>query len=375
MKRVNHILLLFVGLFTFFSCETNYSQYKVGEVPVTNDIFYEQYLERINQEIEKSPSNAELYYIKASKLLESKKNNSALRTIEKALDLLKDVSNKKYHLLAARIYTENEQFEKALQQLRQVEKFEETTAQTDALFANVYWRQGDYLKADSTSQSAIKKDPFNAEYYAIRGNVLWSMHDTLAARQSLLKSISLGPASTTYEKLLEVYLAEKNYEYGFQVLNHLINLHPEKLTLQYRKAEIYSNIDEEVKARTIWRSIINQYPESEEAYHNLTDMYLSNLRYDSAIYFQNQLIVRDSTNAEPYLNLARIYDRRFWYTSASDYYQRYLQLNPDNLVAQEELEKVENKVRYINRLQQEKERLSNASKLKTIKKEQPKKIE
>ncbi|MFW5760167.1 MAG: hypothetical protein ACOCXH_04200, partial [Cyclobacteriaceae bacterium] len=71
-------------------CENNYSRHKVGEVPVTNEVFYENYLKKINEAIEKSPSNAELYYLKAAKLLESQNHNSALRSIEKALDLLKN---------------------------------------------------------------------------------------------------------------------------------------------------------------------------------------------------------------------------------------------------------------------------------------------
>ncbi|MFW5759919.1 MAG: tetratricopeptide repeat protein, partial [Cyclobacteriaceae bacterium] len=235
-------------------------------------------------------------------------------------------------------------------------------------------RQGNLFKADSISKLAIAKDPYNPDYYVIRGKILWSMNDTLQARENLLKSIELGPATATYQQLLEIYLAEKNYDDAFQVLNHLINLHPGDLLLQYRKAEIFVNIEEEEKAKTVYRELIERHPESMDAYYNLSDMYLRKLRYDSAIYFQNQIIARDSSNADPYLNLARIYERRFWYTMAINYYQRFLQIKPENLVAQQELKKLERKISYVNQLQQERERLSNASKLNIIKRA-PKKNE
>lgn len=375
MKKVLYIHLVLIVSTLFLGCEKNFSRYKVGEVPEANEVFQENYLEKINKAIESSPSNAELYYIKAAKLLESKKNNSALRSIEKALALMKNEDAKKYYLLAAKIYAENQKYDKALEQIKSVQKLEQTSANTDALMADIFWRQGELEKADSISKIAVAKDPYNSAYYKIRGDILWSKNDTLAAKNTLLKSIELGPASATYQKILEIYLASKEYNDAFQVLNHLIRLHPDDLSLSYRKAEIYSNIDKKEDARSVYRDIIQKHPGSEEAYFNLSDMYFENLRYDSAIYFQNQLIARDSTMAQPYLNMARIYDRRFWYTLARDYYNRFLQLDPDNLLARQELEQVESKIRYVNRLQQERERLSNASNLRTIKKEQPKKIE
>jgi len=375
LKKALYIHLILIVSTFFLGCEKNFSRYEVGEVPAANEVFQENYLEKINRAIESSPSNAELYYIKAAKLLEVKKNNSALRSIEKALDLIKNEEINKYHLLAAKIYAENQKYNEALEQINIVQKLGQTSANTAALLADIFWRQGILGKADSISKIAIAKDPYNAEYYKIRGDILWSKNDTIAAKKTLLKSIELGPASATYEKILEIYLASKEYNDAFQVLNHLIRLHPDDISLYYRKAEIYSNIDKNEDARSVYRDIIQKHPGSEEAYFNLSDMYFKNLRYDSAIYFQNQLIARDSTMAQPYLNLARIYDRRFWYTQATDYYNRFLQLDPDNLLAREELEQVESKIRYVNRLQQERERLSNATNLRTIKKEQPKKIE
>ncbi len=370
MKKFLFIINILVIAF-LFGCESNHSQYKVGKVPAMDEKFYAHYLEEINQAIEKSPNDPELYYKKSVKLLESQKFNSAMRTIEKSLDLIEGNNNVKYYQLAAVIYSKNENYDRALSCLNIVKEMGENTARTDAIAANIFWKKGDLLKADSVSKNAIAKDPYNSEYFFIRGNIGWSMYDTLMARENFVKSLSIKPTNSAYQALLEIYIAEKNFDEAFSVLNKLIALHPNDLDLQYKKAEIYANINEEVKAKVVYRNIIDQFPDSYEAYYNLSDMYLQNLRYDSAIYFQNQIIAQDSSESAPFLNLAHIYERRFWYSSASDYFNRYLQLNPDNLVAKKEFEELQDKMNYINRLQQQRERLSNVKNLKTIEKETP----
>jgi len=368
----NFLSLLTILLLAFLlGCESNHSQYKLGKVPDMDDEFYNQYLDEINQAIEKSPNDPELYYKKSVKLLESQKFNSAMRTIEKSLDLLDKKASVKYYQLAAVIYAKNEAYEKALTCLNKVKDKGENTARTDAIAANVFWKKGDFLKADSVSKNAISKDPYNSEYYFIRGNIKWAMYDTLSARENFIKSLRIKPATDTYRALLDVYIANENFDDAFAILNKLIALNPNDLDIQYKKAAIHANINEEDKAKIVYRNIIKQHPKSYEAYYNLSDMYAQMLRYDSAIYFQNQVIVQDSSLSTAYLNLARIYERRFWYSSAIDYFNRYLQLEPDNLVARKELEKLEDKMRYINRLQQERKRLSNVRNLKTIQKEEP----
>ena len=367
IKRI--ILFLFPGIL-FLSCDYKYSSHKVSEVPDFNNDFYDNQLNYIDQQLKGHSADAMYLYKKALFLHQLQKNSEAVSVLKQALEY--DQNNESLQLLAAKLFLENEDYEKAAKAIAYLEQSQANSPAIDEVKARLKLANSELDEADELVDQAINKDPYNADYYYLKGKIKWQREDTLAAEEYYLKSIEITPDEIVYKELMDVLMAREDYKRANTYLDKLINLQPGNENLYFQKGIIFKNQENYDSARLYLKRSLELDSKFKEAYHQLALVSLNTYQYDSVNYYTEQALKLDPGYLPAYFTLAQMYDRRSWNSRAIGYYQKILEIEPENQIAQQELEKLYRKVAYLQQIKKAKEELKEKRQIETIK---PKEVE
>jgi len=107
-----------------------------------------------------------------------------------------------------------------------------------------------------------------------------------------------------------------------------------------QKAQLIYDARHYEQAETIYRSVINKAPERPEPYFALAKIHFMAEEYDQAIQYMQQAVTADSSNADYYAWLGRLYGMKFqeagflskmsWGSKSNDFTEKALETDPNN---------------------------------------------
>ncbi|MGK7396892.1 MAG: tetratricopeptide repeat protein [Candidatus Cyclobacteriaceae bacterium M3_2C_046] len=350
--------LLWVG------CDTNYSDHKMSDIPRFDQAYYQAMVRNLNEQIESSPRNDQIYYRKAQILNQLNNYNSAQLSIEKAIELNHNKPN--YQLLYATILHQKGNVEQALTAAQVAERSNIQSPELFALLGELYLKANQPEEAEQYLTKAIDLDQDNYRHYLLAGMVYLAHQDTITAEEYIIKSLELAPNQQAYAALVDINLYKKDYENAFKYLDLNLAQDPDNQELIYKKGRLLRLTGELGKAKTVFYDLLRHDSTHLATYDELSVLSFNTYKYDSAIFFANKALTLNQNHLQAYLNLARVYNRRGYYTASIENYKQILEKDTTHITARQELDQLYGKIAYLNRLKAEKERGENLRKINNL---------
>lgn len=349
-------MLLFVGA-ALVACDARYSEHKMGPTPVVDAAYQDQWLNYLDRRIKSSPRQDESYYRKALILASANDVENALPFARKATEL--EPENGLYRYFLAKLLYQVKDADAGLKEARMAESLGVEWPDLFVTLGALYLSKGQLDKSQEYLEKGLSKDPLSRDGYLQRGLLRMAKQDTAAAENDILRSLELGETPEGFNALIEISVYHKDYTKAFERLDKSLATDPQNADLLLRKADLLYATGRPEACKEVLFQLIRLDSMQIGYYNRLSTVYLDGYRYDSAIYYQNKTLQIDNKNKDALLTLARIYDRRGFYSSARDYFGQALELDTADAAVRDEIIKLNNKIAYIQRLKAERER--NAS--------------
>ncbi|HID40419.1 MAG TPA: tetratricopeptide repeat protein [Calditrichaeota bacterium] len=237
------------------------------------------------------------------------------------------------HFLKGLFYQEQEEFEKALVEFYQALSFDSTSAtiynsiaenhiklghfesahlllekalkldpdntQSLSLLADSYFRLRDDDQAIATYKKLLKIDPYNEEARRILIFLLEKNHRNEELAEQYEQLIGMyGERRQYYEKLVEIYLQQQEYDKGSRALDKLIELDPGNVRALYLKGVINQHMNQPDSALVSFNQALQANPEFVMAAEQMSMIYRNRRQWDKIIEVYTPLLqAKDSTIA------------------------------------------------------------------------------
>ena len=194
----------------------------------------------------------------------------------------------------------------------------------------------------------------NADLLAFRAQAHLELEDTVSAYRDF--KLSYQNDSTHSEVIIGIAkcaLVSQNVD--------TINYWTEKAVMMLKDdaasvetlAQLFMNQGKHFKAYEIYRGQLME--DNLAAGERVLTYWKGQERYDSMYYYADYLIRQDSLSVNGLLAKAYVFDKRGYYQSARNLYQKVLEIDSNHAVALEEIPKVDRKIAYLRQLRQRKE--------------------
>ncbi|NOQ13648.1 MAG: tetratricopeptide repeat protein [Methyloprofundus sp.] len=282
-------------------------------------------------------------------------------------DILQEVPDElEAKLLQVRLLLVKEQYTQAKAYLDKVIWTHPKSDDALVLLAQFYLVQGDRSQAYKKFKTALKLNPGNIQAFNPVYNDLITKGDTKYARQFLLKAIRKNPKQTLLlKKLIELNITEEKWQEATQAATRLTRVPKQKNLAKFYLANIFQGQGECEKAIVLYKELINDFPgqlrvlqsmnacykaldkqsemigflnkqleankDSIAATLVLSDLYVADKKYKSAIKLLNILIEKQPRSVLVRQKLAKIYIIQGERHQALSTYQQGLQVLPGNI--------------------------------------------
>jgi tetratricopeptide (TPR) repeat protein len=357
-----YILLLVITIL-FSGCNKKQPRYEITSTPVFDQEYYQNALAAVNETLDDNPENADAYFKKSKILLEIKEPKEALASIDKAISLAGN--NPDYSLVKIRAHAAAGEMPQAFEEAQQAIKIGNVSEELYSIVAEGNLQNANYRQALRYADAALSLNPNSAENYYRKGLAYVALSDTAKASVNFLKSLDYGKRpQEVYGTLVKMYVDFDNYGLAYQYLQEMEM--GENVKIEFEKARILRKVGQVDSATILLYSILHDPEKLQEVgevpvYQELKDIYLVARNYDSTLLYANKLLVLNEKDKEAIITIARVNDRRQYYSQAVGEYKRILEIDSTlqpqiHKLAAEELDELQRKIAYLQR-RREQERL------------------
>jgi tetratricopeptide (TPR) repeat protein len=258
-------------------------------------------LAKLNDEIEKSPNNGDLYNKRANYYITKKEFDLALTDVSKAMNI--DSSKAPYFLTLSDIYFAQGKVNNcqgAIQKSISLDpEFIEGFMKLAEL--NLYLKK--YEKTFEFLDKALDLEKLNAKAHFMKGITYKEMGDTAKAVASFKTTIDQDPEY--YHAFIELGLlySIKHNKIAVDYFNSAIRLNPTSVEAYYALGMFYQENDKFNDAINAYTKIIQLDPKNKFAHYNLGYIHLVYLKvYDVALKHFTNAIKCDPNYAEAFYN-------------------------------------------------------------------------
>ncbi|NOR79592.1 MAG: tetratricopeptide repeat protein [Methyloprofundus sp.] len=269
-------------------------------------------------------------------------------------------------LLQARLLLVKEEYTQAKAYLDKIIWTHPKSDEALVLLAQFYLVQGDRSQAFKKFKGALNLNPGNLQAFTPVYNDLIAKNDGKYARQILLKALRKKPQQTLFlKKLIELNISEERWQEATQVTIQLAKIPKQKNQAKFYLANIFQGQSECEKSVVLYKELIREFPgqirvlqamsacyktldkqsemigflhEQLDANKDniaativLSDLYVAEKKYKSAIKLLNTLIEKQPGSVLVRRKLAKIYLTLGESNKALSVYQQGLQVLPGNI--------------------------------------------
>ena len=351
---VNKLLFLGLAILVVCACQRKDLSYPLVEVPNPNTDFYESAITEVERRVQSNPNNPDAHFKKAIYLEALGDSEGSLAAIRQAITL---DATPEYLMKEAELLMILEDYESALNSVSRAQLLGGDYPDLWHLLARLNYRQGAFELALTQVDKALQKHPKGTQYHLIKGQTQWVLHDTLGAISSLQKAKE--HEDVRYQALKELVALNKaagDYESAFEYL--LQNRQEQKgdLNLIFVQGQLLKETAQFDSALSVF-NYLSKFDSSDfRPFFESSLIHFDVRRYDSALYYSDKVLALKPDHLPAMLTKARVYDRRTYYSSALKSYQAILAIDSTYTPAAEELEKLNGKIAYLQRIRQSRER-------------------
>ncbi|MEQ9468149.1 MAG: hypothetical protein RLN88_12100 [Ekhidna sp.] len=315
-------------------------------VPELHAGFYNEAMQRINDELESDPGNdklvdQKLFYCEqlgwpttCISALDAHKNKHGMtnQLVEQYIAYYR--RHERYQLLADLIDRWSEEYD--LGEKYAKEYIECLTRLGRKEFATIKLRK--YLVDHQSLDDLL----FASRQYL-------KLRDTALAAYNLGKVYQQDPNQELMWNYGNLLIGIGHLEFGFKVLDNLLDQQLLDKDQQIEYARLLNGNGRGTIARRIVKSFISQ----DTITYLLAEWYKNELLLDSASMILQEAVVRDSTDRKPIWKLGRLYEDRGWFSTSLDYFNYLVEMNPSDTLAIQRIDLIQRKIAYLQRLKLE----------------------
>ncbi len=212
-------------------------------------------------------------------------------------------------------------------------------------------KQQNYTSAIDWYNQSITINPNNAENQIGKGNALLELGDTVTAVKCFEDYLSYAPTNKSIlNQLLALYSHLNQNDKFINTINQLLAAGGTVDNYEIVMARYLDADGKYDSAKNILIPSISTTTYGQEIFNELCDLLLRYKSADSVLLFSNQLLSIDSTLTTPYIQIARAYESKWYYSSALRSYQKALELSPKDQDIAARVDAVQRKIAYLRRL-------------------------
>jgi len=304
------------------------------------------------KDIKNNPGVADNYRRLAELYIEQEKYNEALRILKIGEA---ELENTALHTYIAWVHLLKEQIKEAAEYINDAGE-DPLTLYVRSMYQ---YQSGGLTSSLDLINEALALDEGDAAFYGHKGDVLLKMGDTTDAVIAMQNAIRCSNATLGhYLKMGNTLVRKEQLAEAGRILQMAQQKFPDNDALLYERAFLYESQGKTDLAKRFYKRIEDDKWKL-RSYKQLLPIYFSARQYDSLQFVIDQTLALKEENIEAKLFAARLHDRKRNYQEAIATYRKILSQDSTNEAANRELDALQRKVAYINRLrQQEKERES-----------------
>ena len=340
------ILAILIITITAVACNQPYGNYPAqGYMEVT----LESQIEDINLFIDENPKDPEGYYLKSKLTFEASKFTESKMAISKALQL--DSANTNYRFLFARILAVQGQHNKAIQQASLVELVDQN--QKVILFLlESYSIIGDLNKAAEYGEKATEMEIATPAVMVPLAKSILATGDTLLALSTLSDIIENTQNQEAQVLMIDILIRMKNYTQAMLLLKKNLGDDPNNLESLKLLGNLYLQQGKTDSALIYYKSALRDQSDP-ELYLNIAEAMLLTQLYDSAIHYSLKILQTDSTDLQSLWILGKAYDKKYYYSRASFYFQKTYLIDSTFRNVNQEITDLNRKIAYLRRIREQ----------------------
>jgi len=328
------------------SCDYRYSRHALHPEPVFDDQYYAALLAATDRNINRNPNEPANHYSKAVLLASLYQPTKALASVRQAIAL--DNTKAEYYVLAAQLLEQQDSLTTAYSAAKTAESFGYQFPDLYQLISRLYFKAGNYRDAIEYNSRCVAIAPQAEGYRLEAARLHLAVGDTLQARQALNAAYALAPNSSEVQSaMVDYYEQTARYDTALLYLHRQLATRPNNMALVVRQGTLLASAGMADSALVTLNRALVRNPASLPLANQLMLLHYQAYTYDSALYYANRMLGTDSTLTGPLLIKARIFDKRYRYASARQVYQQLLAAHPGYEVAQQELNKLNRKIAYL----------------------------
>jgi len=197
--------------------------------------------------------------------------------------------------------------------------------------AKAYGKEGNFEKSLYHYQQAIKHKPSFFEPYNRIGVLYLAKGDFDSAITYFQKAIQINPEREhPYHNLGKVYLTQKKEALAEKFFQKAIEIHPYSGPSHLGLALIYLHQKDTRRAKEHLFKALSSSPEAPSFYYTLGKNFLILGEIDAGIKAYKKVLKETPNDDLAYLQLGVIYYKKKAFQQAEIYWERAIELNPDN---------------------------------------------
>lgn len=337
-----YFLFLIIGLVSLYSCETPSENPEVVEVD-TLEVVKVDSLELLTNKIKNNTNDADLWASRALYFLRLGNVNDALMDMQSAVRL--DSVNTTYRNYYADLLVSTLDLDGAMTNYEYILSVDSSNAKAYVGIGRIYALIDNPGLATGYLNKAYEIDPHLSEAYFLEGLIYRSDYYTTGREESWERALSsFQTAVEQNPKYYAAYIemgvmnAEKGNEIALDYYNTAIDIAPNSTEAWYNKGMFFQNRQKLDEAKLCYRKIVDIDSTYSESYYNQGYIHLVyEKQYDSAIFFFDKAIEKDSSHFYAYNNLGLAYEYNGDIEEARSAYRKAIEINPDFKLAKDNL--------------------------------------
>ncbi len=339
---------LFLPVLLFLSCSSRKDKILVPRLEAD---FYDQTLERIDAQLQGDEGNMRLV---EQKMYYCERLDWPETCIE-AIEELKRQKGISSQLLDQYIiyYSKHGEYEKLLAVIdRWAKQFSSDRkylkAKIEALtYVGRNEEAGILLRNYMANKTSYEDIAFAASQYV-------SIQDTLFSAYYLYKLYQIDSEHPLiYDHYGHLMVHFGYLDFGFSILEAYALDHPEDFGFHQELSSMYVDWELYEEARYALRN----FTTIDTVAYTLSSLFLKQRMWDSAHYYIDVVLDRDSLSQNALSQKAKIYEERGWLSASLDQYNELIYHYPNDSVAKESAAQVRRKIAYLQRLKFERQRI------------------
>ncbi len=311
---------------------------------------YAQLFERINDDLKADPTNErlidqKLYYCEQLDWPE---------TCISALDVYKSQHAMTYQLVLnyVKCYQRHRRYQSLFDVINQWEKKFELEDEllkpkiTSLVNLSQYEEANELLGIYMINKSKLPDIEFAATQYL-------RVYDTLKATYYLSELNKLVDDHPLLENYADILISLGYEEIGVSILELYAKNHPTDVAFHKRLATVYGELGDLRNAR---RFLI-PYANNDTINYQIANWYQQDGLWDSAFYFIDQVIARDSTNKTAWWKKGRMYEDRGWLNYSLRFFNHLITLDSSDIKTRDRIAIIQRKITYLRHLKFEKNKI------------------